>query len=320
MSITLDRICKRHGSATVLSDVSLDIARGEFLALVGPSGSGKTTLLRLIAGLERDYDGTIRIGGTDVGPIPARERRIGFVFQNYALFRHMTAADNIAFGLRVRPRATRPAAADIARRVAELLALVQLDGLGTRYPHQLSGGQRQRVALARALAIDPQVLLLDEPLGALDPPIRVELRAMLRDLHLRLGLTTLLVTHDLGEAAELSDRIAVLRAGRIEQIGTIATLDATPASAFVFGFLGDSISLPAPDGKRALIRPDEVGLTPGDGPAVIIAVHLGIRQTRYTVQHGPHRFDVVLRGAPHPGLAAGAHCTVDLSAARIVSA
>jgi sulfate transport system ATP-binding protein len=316
MTISLDQVGKRHGATAALSGISLDIAGGEFLALVGPSGSGKTTLLRLIAGLERDYDGTIRIGGTDVAPIPARERRIGFVFQNYALFRHMTAAENVAFGLRVRPRATRPPADAIRHRVAELLGMVQLEAYAARYPHQLSGGQRQRVALARALAIDPQVLLLDEPLGALDPPIRVELRAMLRALHQRFGLTTLLVTHDIGEAAELSDRIAVLRAGRIEQVGTAATLDAQPANAFVFGFLGDSIALPGPGNTQALLRPDEIGLLPGDGPALIAAIHPGVRQTRYTVHYDSHRFDVILRGPP--SLEIGTRCTLDLSSARLI--
>ncbi len=338
MSISFDHINKRFGAATVLRDVSLDIATGEFVALVGPSGSGKTSLLRLIAGLERDYDGIIRIDGIDVAPIPARERRIGFVFQNYALFRHMTAADNIGFGLRVRPRASRPSAAAIRQRVDELLAMVQLDGLGGRYPHQLSGGQRQRVALARALAIEPEVLLLDEPLGALDPPIRVELRAMLRALHLRLGLTTILVTHDIAEAAELSDRLVVLRAGRIEQVGPAAALDARPANAFVFGFLGDaavlegivvagrfkaqdlSLATDLADGPAlAVIRPDEIGLRAGDGPARVVGVHSGLRLTRYTIQHRDWRLDVVRRGGPEPDLGVGDTCTIDLSAARMVA-
>lgn len=338
MSISIAHVGKRHGATAVLSDISLDIAGGEFVALVGPSGSGKTTLLRLIAGLEPDYDGTIRIGGEDVAPIPARERRIGFVFQNYALFRHMTAADNVGFGLRVRPRADRPAPAEIDRRVADLLAMVRLEGFARRYPHQLSGGQRQRVALARALAIAPRVLLLDEPLGALDPPIRVELRAMLRDLHGRLGLTTLLVTHDLGEAAELSDRIAVLRAGRIEQVGTVATLDANPANAFVFGFLGDSVAVPGrvadgrfrggwfdrpaalPDGPGvAVIRPDEIVLRPGPGPGTVVSLHPGVRQMRYVVACGAERFEVVRRGPVDPALQPGMTCAVDFAAARIVA-
>ena len=208
------------------------------IALLGPSGSGKTTLLRTIAGLEFQDRGDILFGDINAKQLSLRERRIGFVFQHYALFRHMTVQDNIAFGLRAKPRKQRPAETEIRKRVSELLQLVQLDGLESRYPAQLSGGQRQRVALARALAIDPRLLLLDEPFGALDTKIRKDLRQWLKELHLRTGHTTIFVTHDQDEAFELADRVAILSDGRLEQVGTPDQIRQHPANDFVAEFLG----------------------------------------------------------------------------------
>ncbi|HLJ65377.1 MAG TPA: ATP-binding cassette domain-containing protein, partial [Stellaceae bacterium] len=216
MGIAISKLSKRFGATQVLDAITLDVARGELLALLGPSGSGKTTLLRIIAGLESPEAGGLTISGKDALALPPRARGIGLVFQHYALFRHMTIAENIAFGLRVRARRHRPPRHEIEARVSELMALVQLEGLGHRFPTQISGGQRQRVALARALAVEPNVLLLDEPFGALDAKVRVELRHWLRDLHDRLGLTTVFVTHDQEEALELADRVAILNGGRIE--------------------------------------------------------------------------------------------------------
>ena len=237
MTITVRNIIKGFGTYPALKDVSLSIDDGAFVALLGPSGSGKTTLLRIIAGLETAEGGRILFGGEDVTDRPPQARGIGFVFQNYALFRHMTVAKNIAFGLEVMKRAQRPAKADIAARVEELLQLVQLPGYGDRFPSQLSGGQRQRVALARALARDPQILLLDEPFGALDAKVRRELREALRAIHSRVGLTSILVTHDYEEAFALADKVAILGAGKIEQYDAPATIRAHPASAFVREFL-----------------------------------------------------------------------------------
>jgi len=235
-----------------VDSLDLAVAPGELLALLGPSGSGKTTLLRLVAGLETPSSGRILFGDEDATHLPVRERRVGFVFQHYALFKHLSVAENIAYGLRVRPRATRPPDKEIRRRVAELLELVQLAGFGRRAPAQLSGGQRQRVALARALAVEPRVLLLDEPFGALDAQVRRDLRRWLRDLHDRTGHTTLFVTHDQEEALELADRVAILNRGRIEQIGTSDELLDRPATAFVAGFVGEAVRLPVELGKRTL--------------------------------------------------------------------
>jgi sulfate/thiosulfate transport system ATP-binding protein len=240
MSLVIDHITKRFDRFPALKGVSFEAPKGSFLALLGPSGSGKTTLLRILGGLEFADAGRIMFDDLDWLSLPARERRAGFVFQQYALFRHMTVAKNIAFGLSIRPRRTRPTRAEIARRVEELLVLVQLEGLGGRYPSQLSGGQRQRVALARALAIEPRLLLLDEPFGALDAKVRKDLRHWLRSLHERLGLTTVFVTHDQDEALELADLVAVLNQGRIEQIAAPAELRAAPASDFVADFLGQA--------------------------------------------------------------------------------
>jgi sulfate transport system ATP-binding protein len=242
MSVEVKNVRKKFGSFTALDNVSLKVESGELVALLGPSGSGKTTLLRTIAGLEfPDNPGEAQVlfYGEDVTQIPASERKAGFAFQHYALFRHMSVFENIAFGLRVRPKTTRPPEAEIRARVEKLLKLIQLDPLASRFPSQLSGGQRQRVALARALAVEPKVLLLDEPFGALDAKVRKELRRWLRQLHDEIHITTLFVTHDQEEALEVADRVAILRAGKIEQIGTPEAIYDHPASPFVYDFLGN---------------------------------------------------------------------------------
>jgi sulfate transport system ATP-binding protein len=239
MSIDIQGITKRFGSFAALDAVDLRIAEGELVALLGPSGSGKTTLLRIIAGLETADSGSVLFNGEDALRRHPRDRQVGFVFQHYALFRHMTVFDNVAFGLKVRPRASRPTKSVIAERVHELIRLVQLDGLADRYPSQLSGGQRQRVALARALAIEPKVLLLDEPFGALDAKVRKELRRWLRHLHDEMGITSVFVTHDQEEALELADRVVVMNRGRIEQEGTPGAVYRDPTTPFVYEFLGD---------------------------------------------------------------------------------
>lgn len=238
MSITVRHVHKRFGDFVALNDVDLEIPQGELVALLGPSGSGKTTLLRVIAGLEQPDAGRILFHDEDATDIHVRERKVGFVFQHYALFRHMTVFENIAFGLRVRPRRERPKAAAIRARVQELLELVQLGGLADRYPSQLSGGQRQRVALARALAVEPKVLLLDEPFGALDAQVRKDLRRWLRRLHDEIHVTSVFVTHDQEEALEVADRIVVMNRGNIEQIGTPEEVYDHPATPFVYQFLG----------------------------------------------------------------------------------
>ncbi len=243
MDVKVQNIRKEFARFPALNDVSLDIRSGELIALLGPSGSGKTTLLRLIAGLETPTDGRIFFGEDDASKKTVQERNIGFVFQHYALFRHMTVLDNIGFGLKVRPKNRRPAKAEIRRRALELLDLVQLSGMENRYPNQLSGGQRQRVALARAMAVEPNVLLLDEPFGALDAQVRKDLRKWLRDIHDRTGHTTIFVTHDQEEALELADRVVVMSQGKIEQVGTPDEVYDTPNSPFVFGFIGESNGL-----------------------------------------------------------------------------
>ncbi|MGQ0699187.1 MAG: sulfate/molybdate ABC transporter ATP-binding protein [Panacagrimonas sp.] len=244
MQIQIRDIHKSFGSFKALTGVDLDIESGELIALLGPSGSGKTTLLRTIAGLEFADTGRILFGGEDTAPLPVRERRVGFVFQHYALFKHMTVFDNVAFGLEVRNRKTRPDKTDIKKKVLDLLDLVQLSGLDQRYPSQLSGGQKQRVALARALAIEPRVLLLDEPFGALDAKVRKDLRRWLRGLHDKTGYTTIFVTHDQEEALELADRVVVMNKGRIEQVGSTDEVYEHPATPFVFDFLGGVNVLP----------------------------------------------------------------------------
>ncbi len=237
MKITIRDVGKDYGPVRALDAVDLDVASGELLALLGPSGSGKTTLLRAIAGLEPIDRGRIAFGDLDATALSVQERRAGFVFQHYALFKHMSVLDNVTFGLRMRPRAQRPAREAIRRRGLELLSLVQLGGLEARYPNQLSGGQRQRVALARALAIEPRVLLLDEPFGALDAKVRKELRGWLKALHRELGYTTVFVTHDQDEALELADRVVVMNGGRIEQVDTPEAIVQRPASDFVADFI-----------------------------------------------------------------------------------
>ena len=274
MAIEVRQLTKTFGRYPALHGVSLRIEKGELVALLGPSGSGKTTLLRLIAGLEfaDDASGEILFDDKPVGDTPVGKRGVGFMFQNYALFRHLSVFENIAFGLRVRPRSTRPTEEAIRARVNELLQLVQLGDLGKRYPAQLSGGQRQRVALARALAIDPSVLLLDEPFGALDAKVRKDLRRWLRELQRRLKLTTVFVTHDQEEALEIADRVVVMSTGRIEQIGTPLEVYDQPATPFVMEFLGDvnRVTTPAADGRpetSTYVRPHDVAISRGAGGA-----------------------------------------------------
>ncbi|HEY0525778.1 MAG TPA: sulfate ABC transporter ATP-binding protein [Stellaceae bacterium] len=284
MTIEIIGLHKHYNGALVLDDVTLTIGAGEFFALLGPSGSGKTTLLRVIAGLEAAAGGTLRIDGQDAGSLTPRDRHIGYVFQHYALFRHMTVFENVAFGLRVRPRAERPSRAEIAARVEELLGLVRLEGLGRRFPSQLSGGQRQRVALARALAVDPKVLLLDEPFGALDAQVRTELRGWLRELHDRIGLTTIFVTHDQEEALEIADRVAVFQQGRVAQVAPPVELYDSPVSPDVMTFLGAANRFACTASGGRLIWPagfDGVTISPEaaarttcalpDGPVVVFA-------------------------------------------------
>jgi sulfate transport system ATP-binding protein len=240
MDITIENLGKRFGRSAALRGVDLNIASGELLALLGPSGSGKTTLLRLIAGLLEADAGRIKFGERDTRGMTLRERRVGFVFQHYALVPHLDVFENVAFGLRCRPRRERPAEADIKKRVSDLLELMQIGSMSRRLPDQLSGGQRQRVSLARAMAIEPSVLLLDEPFGALDAKVRIELRRWLRRIHDETGYTTVFVTHDQEEALELADRVVVMNRGRIEQDGNPSEVYARPATPFVFDFLGRS--------------------------------------------------------------------------------
>jgi sulfate transport system ATP-binding protein len=244
VAIEVKNIVKRFGAFTALDNVDLKVADGELLALLGPSGSGKTTLLRIIAGLDWPDAGEVSFDGENALAHGAGERHVGFVFQHYALFRHMTVFENVAFGLRVQPRAVRKGEAAIRARVKELLDLVQLDWLSGRYPSQLSGGQRQRIALARALAIEPRILLLDEPFGALDAKVRKELRQWLRTLHREISVTSIFVTHDQEEALEVANRVVVMDKGGIEQTGTPGEVYDQPATAFVHGFIGESIVLP----------------------------------------------------------------------------
>ena len=273
ISVSVDNLAKVFGETAALNGVSLDIAGGELIALLGPSGSGKTTLLRLIAGLDFPTSGRVLFGDEDASAKSVQERNVGFVFQHYALFRHMTVFENIAFGLRVRGRAARPPEAAIRKRVATLLELIKLPGLENRYPTQLSGGQRQRVALARALAVDPRVLLLDEPFGALDAKVRKDLRRWLREIHDHTGHTTVFVTHDQEEALELADRVVVMNDGRIEQVGTADDIYDRPATPFVFDFIGDSSALPVTIDKGHVFLDDRVlaldAKAQPDGPATL---------------------------------------------------
>jgi sulfate transport system ATP-binding protein len=315
MDIRVQNVRKEFSQYPALNDVSLEINSGELIALLGPSGSGKTTLLRLIAGLETPTAGQVFFGDEDASLRSVKERNVGFVFQAYALFRHMTIADNIAFGLKVRPRSTRPPNAEIRRRALELLDLVQLSGLEKRFPQQLSGGQRQRVALARALAIEPRVLLLDEPFGALDAQVRKELRKWLREIHDRTGHTTVFVTHDQEEALELADRLVVMSQGKVEQVGTPDAVYDRPNSPFVFGFIGESsslpvsiengelwvggraIGLPAPGAQtgeaQMYFRPHDVELVEGD--ACLAGVVVSSRRVG-----GTRRVELEIGGNPVP--------------------
>ncbi|HWA08017.1 MAG TPA: sulfate ABC transporter ATP-binding protein [Opitutaceae bacterium] len=308
MSISALNIRKAFGSYTALDGVDLNVQSGRLVALLGPSGSGKTTLLRIIAGLEYADAGSGRIQfhGEDVTDVPAGKRKVGFVFQHYALFRHMTVFENVAFGLRVRRWRERPSKAEIADRVNRLLKLVQLESLGKRYPSQLSGGQRQRIALARALAVEPRVLLLDEPFGALDAKVRKELRRWLRKLHEEVHLTTLFVTHDQEEALEIADEVVIMNQARIEQVGTPQQVYDRPASPFVYQFLGnvnmfreESLAIagngaysrpgfPVPGGL-VYVRPHDIVLvrhqTGGKGiPAIVRYVHAAGPQARLTLE------------------------------------
>ncbi|MEP7101356.1 MAG: sulfate ABC transporter ATP-binding protein [Burkholderiales bacterium] len=261
MSIQVRNIRKSFGNFTALGDVSLDFPTGELVALLGPSGCGKTTLLRIIAGLETADRGSVLLDGEDASDTHVRERQVGFVFQHYALFRHMTVFDNVAFGLRVKPRKLRPSESEIKRKVHELLNLVQLDWLGRSFPPQLSGGQRQRIALARALAVEPRVLLLDEPFGALDAKVRKELRRWLRRLHDELHITSIFVTHDQEEALEVADRVVLMDHGKVEQVGSPTEVYERPATPFVYGFLGASNRFPGfSEGELGFARPHEVAI------------------------------------------------------------
>jgi sulfate transport system ATP-binding protein len=324
MPLIVKDVVMTYGATPALRGVDLEVADGEFLALLGPSGSGKTTLLRILAGLARPTHGSVSYDGRDMLALSARERRAGMVFQNYALFRHMTVAANIGFGLRVRSRRDRPSKAEIRARTEELLRLVQLEGYGGRYPAQLSGGQQQRVALARALAIEPRLLLLDEPFGALDAKVRRELRHWLRHLHDETGVTTIFVTHDQEEALDLADRVAILSDGRIEQVGTPSEIYDAPATPFVFDFLGaanevrgevrgdrllvEGASFPvepgAPQGPAtAYFRPHEVDLEPKDGrgfPAVVEGVIARGPSTRVECAAEGRLFEVEWSRGPLP--------------------
>jgi sulfate transport system ATP-binding protein len=333
MTVSLTGLTQRYGSVPSLHAIDLHVVPGEFLALVGPSGAGKTTVLRVIAGLETHYTGLLRIEGRDMAGVPARRRNIGFVFQNYALFLHMTVAENVAFGLRVQRLMPD---ARIRARVAELLELVQIPHLAQRRPAQLSGGQQQRVALARALATAPHLLLLDEPFGALDPLVRKEIRAWLRALHTRLGLTSIFITHDQGEAVELADRVAVMRAGRILQLASPEELEAHPADPFVFEFLGPTIKLTgtvaggrfrasdlpvpdfavtAPDGPAtALLRQHLLELVPGGGEAVVTLARLVGPTVHHTVQVGDRVLELVSTGEP---ITPGTPCGLRAIAAQV---
>jgi sulfate transport system ATP-binding protein len=287
MSIEVRNIRKTFGSFVALDDVSLKVETGELVALLGMSGSGKTTLLRIISGLELPDSGSVHFHGSEATDLSVGDRRVGFVFQHYALFRHMSVFENVAFGLRVKPRASRPAEDYIKRRVHELLTLVQLDTMANRLPSQLSGGQRQRVALARALAVEPNVLLLDEPFGALDAKVRMELRRWLRRLHDELHITSVFVTHDQEEALELADRVVVMDAGKIEQIGTPAEVYHHPANPFVYKFLGNvNLFHGRVEDGHVMIDGNPMDIEEGH--------HRGEAKERATVYVRPHQLDLGL--------------------------
>ncbi|MDZ4370629.1 MAG: sulfate ABC transporter ATP-binding protein [Phenylobacterium sp.] len=287
MALDIRGVSKTYGGFSALSDVSLQARGGEFLALLGPSGSGKTTLLRVLAGLERPDSGEVRFDGEDFLALPVRHRRVGMVFQHYALFRHMTVARNIAFGLTVRPASDRPSRSQIGARVRDLLGLVQLEGLGDRYPSQLSGGQRQRVALARALAIEPRMLLLDEPFGALDAQVRRDLRRWLRALHDRSGVTTIFVTHDQEEALDLADRVAILNNGALVQLGTPSEVYEDPANPFVFDFLGRTCRVPGVVEQGRLTLVDWISEAPLDAPQGAVDVYFRPDEVTFGASDSP---------------------------------
>ncbi len=286
MSITLSHVSKTFGTFRVLSDIHLQIDSGELVALLGPSGCGKTSLLRIIAGLEAPDTGHVAFSGQEATHLHVRDRQVGFVFQHYALFRHMSVFDNVAFGLQVRPRATRPSPAQIQEKVMALLQLVQLDWLADRYPSQLSGGQRQRIALARALAVEPKVLLLDEPFGALDAKVRKELRRWLRRLHDELHVTSIFVTHDQEEALEVSDRVVLMNSGHIEQIGSPQEVWEKPASPFVYQFLGD-VNL-----FHGRLHEGHVHVDQLDALVLPAPEHPGAQHARAQVYVRPHELEV----------------------------
>ena len=286
MSIEIRGIGKRFGTFVALDNIELDIPTGELVALLGPSGCGKTTLLRIIAGMETADAGQVMFSGEEATHLHARDRNVGFVFQHYALFRHMSVFENVAFGLRVKPKSERPPEAEIRHRVMDLLKLVQLDWLADRYPSQLSGGQRQRIALARALAVEPKVLLLDEPFGALDTKVRKELRRWLRRLHDDMHISSVFVTHDQEEALEVADRVVVMNQGRIEQIGTPDEVYSNPASPFVYQFLGNvNVFHSRVHGAWADVGPDAGAAAPeaeGHGDAMAF-----VRPHDIDIEHAP---------------------------------
>jgi sulfate transport system ATP-binding protein len=348
MSIDVKNVSKSFGTYHALRNVSLTVRDGELLALLGPSGSGKTTLLRIIAGLDRPDRGSVLIAGNDLTQQAVRDRRVGFVFQHYSLFRHMSVFENVAFGLRVRPRHERPEDSEIRRRVNELLGLVQLDQLAARYPAQLSGGQRQRVALARALAIEPKVLLLDEPFGALDARVRKELRRWMRKLHEEINVTSVFVTHDQEEALELADRIAIMNAGQIEQVASPAEAYDRPATQFVSEFLGFAnrivckvdkgiahfghFALPAELGDYAgeavaYIRPHEIGLSRLNGhnagaKAVIDSIVALGPNARVDLAYDGQRIEALVdrEHLAELGLAVGQTCAITITRAHVFKA
>ncbi|MDR0717601.1 MAG: sulfate ABC transporter ATP-binding protein [Azoarcus sp.] len=297
MSIQVRNIAKRFGSFTALDGVTLDFPSGELVALLGPSGCGKTTLLRIIAGLEKADGGQVLLEGEDASSRHVRERQVGFVFQHYALFRHMTVFDNVAFGMRMKPRAQRPTARQIREKVHSLLELVQLDWLADRFPSQLSGGQRQRIALARALAVEPRVLLLDEPFGALDAKVRKELRRWLRRLHDELHITSIFVTHDQEEALEVADRVVLMNRGRVEQVGAPEEVYRQPATPFVYSFLG-AVNL-------FHGRVDSEGVRVGDDLLPRAAQEGGLAEGAQVLAFArPHELDIIADGGGESGMAA----------------
>ncbi len=342
MAIQVSGITKQFGSYRALDSVDLEVRSGELLALLGPSGSGKTTLLRIMAGLESPDAGSLQLNGEEALGLKPRDRQVGFVFQHYALFRHMTVFDNVAFGLKVRPRDQRLPNAEIKRRVTELLELVQLGHFADRYPAQLSGGQRQRVALARALAIEPKVLLLDEPFGALDAKVRKELRRWLRKLHDEIHITSVFVTHDQEEALELADRVVVMSQGRIEQIGSPADVYDNPASAFVYEFLGQvnrfdctvdgglahigngALAIPTDGDVRgaaiAYVRPHDLAVTPAvGGPGRVSGIHVVGPDARVEIELGGLFLEAEMDRERFTslGMALGDPCSVHIDRARV---